>query len=395
MSLVFQNWCALALTGVLSVTCFADMAFASDRDWISETGTQSTLNTPEEPKSDFFKRLKLQTDFSSVGFNYDEGQDESQVVLFSMRPRARLEFSDSAGFLLDAGLNLSSSRDQTRFQNPDQQLLNLREAAGYVQAGEAFKLKLGAISQDHFDNDMLIARRGFPGLYVSTGFKSKRLMIRPKFQYAIPTSSSFEADRNEEEKVPGLRTYGLEAAVKPVKWLLMTANLNQFTFFNLPSIVAFRSNRLGNSVIGTDPSESLFRYQFEGTSYTGGMTLRYHKHVTQNLKAMVIENLEAPGDRRRSQSAYTSLTFDFRNFSITPKYERFFAESDSVPAFYSAFEYGGANRDGEMVGLDLHFKKLGVKVKAQYVQAREIEDLPLQNDVNIYSMHLEFSDDIL
>ncbi|MEO0336849.1 MAG: hypothetical protein AAF202_10660, partial [Pseudomonadota bacterium] len=68
--------------------------------------------------------------------------------------------------------------------------------------------------------------------------------------------------------------------------------------------------------------------------------------------------------------------------------------SDSVPAFYSAFEYGGANREGEMAGLAINFKRLGVKVMAQVVQAREIEDDPLQNDVNTYSLHLEFTDDI-
>ena len=183
-------------------------------------------------------------------------------------------------------------------------------------------------------------------------------------------------------------------AIKPTKWALFKSNINQFQFQDLPSVVAFRSNRLGNSVIGTDPSESFFRYEFQGVSFVNELSLRYHKRLRQNFGVIVIDNQEAPTDRGRTQKLETSISIDFADVVITPKFARFYSESDSAPAFYSAFEYGGANREGEMIGLALNFKRLGVKVKAAVVQAREIEDDPLQNDVNTYSLALEFNDDI-
>jgi hypothetical protein len=391
MKLKFSKSSLIVFAAFAATTAFAQ----SERDSVLPPPQSQIVLTPPQDEKPESSKLKMKTEFNSVGFNYDEGQDESQVVLFSIRPRGRVEFTNYFGFRFDVGVNLTSSRDQTRFQNPNLNFLNLRQASGYVKYKEHFDLRIGAISQDHLDNPMLIAERGFPGAYLSTGLKTKYFLFRPKAMYAIPTSSSFENDRSEEEAVPSLTTYGVEASVKPVKWLLFKTNVNQFTFRDLPSVVAFRSNRLGNSVIGTDPSESFFRYEFLGVSYVNLLSLKYTKKFEQRFHSIFVDKQGAPSDRGRTQKLGTSWYFKFPSLTVRPAFVSFYSESDSVPAFYSEFLFGGANREGEGAALEVDFKRLGVKVKAQYVQAREIEDDPLQNDVNIYSLHLEFTDDIL
>ena len=194
MSKIFSQFRACLLPAIVLVAS-CNVAMAAERTRGESTPPQSQVTlTPPKPEPPESKKLKMRTEFSSVGFNYDEGQDESQVVLFTIRPRGRVEFTQNFGFNFDIGLNLSSSRDQTRFQTPNQELLNLRQASGYIKYKEYFALRLGAISQDHLANPMFIANRGFPGAYLSTGLKTKYFLIRPKAMYAIPTSSSFEND---------------------------------------------------------------------------------------------------------------------------------------------------------------------------------------------------------
>ncbi len=341
------------------------------------------------------KKFNFSTDFSMGAIGFKESQDESQLVLFSARPKVSYSLTKDFGVRGDAQLNLTTGRSQTRFQNPNFNFVNILEMVAYYEPASFFKFSAGSINQNHFNNRMLIADRGFPGLVLKSGYENKKIRITPKAQYAIPTSTSFESDRTEAEALPSMTSYGVEADWKPFSWFNLQLNINQFQFNDLPSVVAFQSSRLGNSVIGTDPSESQFRYQFEGLSQSYAMKLKYSDLLSQEFNFAMADNSQAPSDRRRSQWASTNVSLDFGSFTVTPKFALFFAESDSVPSLYSDFSLGRNNRDGQYYGLEVNLKDIGVSIKANFVDARLIETRPLQADMQIFDIALEFNNVVL
>ncbi len=356
---------------------------------------QININTATTSQKTF-KDLDVKTNFEMGAFGFQEGQDESQLVFFSIRPKAHLPLSKSFGVRSDLQLNLTTGRAQSRFQNPNFNFFNMRELVAYYEPSTWINVKAGSVNQEkYFNNRMFIADRSFPGVAVASGLKNKTFAIRPNVQYAIPTSTSFESQRTEAEPLPSLRSVGLKAEWSPREWLHLDANINQFEFSQLPSVVAFQSNRLGNSVLGVDPSESFFRYGFAGLAQAYILTTRYSSRIQQEFQIGIIENTEAPSDRRRSQWVGTSLDIDFNDFAIKPNFASFYAESDSTPALYSAFEYGRNNRQGQSYGLDIQLKKMGCTIKAAWVQADLIEARPLQADLDIFNLYLEFNDVVL
>ncbi len=358
---------------------------------LTSAHSQSSTNAMRS-QSTGSRSFYFSTDFSLGAIGFKEQQDESQLIQFSARPNGAYELTEEFGVRGDAQLNLTTGRSQSRFQNPNFSLVNILELSAYYEPAQFFRLSAGALSQAHFNNRMLIGDRGFPGVMLKSGFANKKIKITPKVQYAIPTSTSFEDDRTEAEPLPTLTSVGIEADWQALKWLGLNANVNQFEFSDLPSVVAFQSSRLGNSVIGTDPSESQFRYQFAGLSQAYEIAVDYTPHLQQKFKIGIIDNAQAPSDRRRSQWLGTSVAMDFGDFAIIPEYAQFFAESDSVPALYSAFELGRSNREGASYGLEVNLKKLGVSIKSQFVDARLIEARPLQADMQIFNIALEFND---
>ena len=329
------------------------------------------------------------SDFSMGGANFSEGQDESQFVQLIARPRAVVNFSKSFSVRADTMLILNTSRVQTRYQNPTFNTINLMELVGSYHPSDLFILEAGSINQDHLSNRMLIADRSFPGVMVASGYFSKDLKLKAKVQYAIPTSTSFESDRTEAEELPAFQTEGIEAFWKPKKWFSIEADINHFTYSKLPSVVAYQSGRLGNQVRGTDPSESFFVYDYQGFSQAYTLSFQYNSKISQSFRAAIVENSKAPSDRKRSQWVGTRLGLDFNPVKVSPVYAKYFAESDSVPAVYSAFELGRSNRDGELIGMKLDFKSMGFSVSTNYYKSNLIQANAPQGDMDFLEILLE------
>lgn len=357
----------------------------------SAYSSQAQSLSIETSDSSSSKKLKLSSDFFMGGMAYNEAQDEAHMVSFSMRPKASLALTSSFGVRGDTQLNLTSGRSQSRFYNPNFNFINIQELVAYYHPSSYFQMEVGALNQASYGSPLFISNRSFPGLRLRSRFGNKRFKLTPKAEYSIPTSTSLESQRTQAEKLPTLTSVGVEAEAQLLKSLSLQANINRFQFSQLPSIVAFDSSRFGNSVIGTDPSLSFFRYQFAGWVQSYSASYHYTPSLKQSWDIQIIENTEAPEDRRRSQSVGSQLEFDFTHVSLKPGYRVFYAESDSTPAIYSEFELGRNNRQGEQIDFTVHLKKLGVSMVARYTQATLIENRPLQSDMQIFNLALEFN----
>lgn len=335
------------------------------------------------------KKLNVTNTVETSFYSYKEGPEKSDVAQFKLTPNLSFELLKSLKLNAKGSVAIQSGRVQARFENPDNASFNLENLSLDYSPTQYLKLKLGALDQSHFQNDMFIYKRAFLGASIESGFQNKIYKAKLKTQYTIPTSTSLESDRTGLEKTPSFLSAGLEFGYKLQRNLKLSSQINYFKFSNLPSIVAFDSSRMGNSVIGQTQSESYFKHAFEGLLQTHKINWSYTKKLQQNLITNVIDNFEAPKERRRSQLVGTKLSYSFKDFDLRPGVAYFFAESDSNPAAYAHAAYGRNNREGLLYSISTEFKKLGFSISLQYIDAKTLGLAPSQNDFTNLELAVE------
>lgn len=331
------------------------------------------------------KKIKAEftTSYVMRGATFKEGPDEAQFVQLLFNPQLKLKLSDQFNLTADATLSLNTSRVQTRFNDPSLNAINPNEVLFSYLPNKNFKLSVGAINQKHLDSPALIqSDLAFMGAIGSYSKSFKNLDLKIKSQYTIPSSVSLELDRTGNEETPSFVSTGIEADWKPKKWFNLSANVNYFSFSSdLPSIVAFNSGRMGNEVVGVNQSESSFAYNFSGISQVYSLGFDLNKKVSPFLTIKSVDNLDAPSERSRAQSIGFGAEINFKEFSITPNLAFFYAESDASPALYTDPRFGRNNRDGQVLGFDVNFKKLGFNMGIAYVNSDLIQERAVQNDL--------------
>lgn len=340
-------------------------------------------------KEDLFEKTQAEILSMFRAYSFDERQDKSQLVQLYIEPKLHMELHKTLKFRARGSVSLSTARIQTRFEDPTFNTLNLNELVLSYEPREYLGFEFGALDQNFLNAPMLIAERAFPGVRVNGLWTGEKSALVLSAQYSIPNSVSLESDRIDNEPLPGFLTQGLNWHWEALSWVRLKASVHHFTYKDLPSVVAFQSGRLGNEVIGENSSESFFAYDFDGFSQSFDLSVDYNPRVRHNFKVQLIENLEAPSDRRRSQWTGMGFDFFFSDLVISPEIAYFYAESDSAPALYSAVQLGRNNREGMFYSLKLHFQKLGFVLRANYVQANLIETHPIQNDLNAFEFLVE------
>jgi hypothetical protein len=170
------------------------------------------------------------------------------------------------------------------------------------------------------------------------------------------------------------------------------ANLsaNLFEYQNLPSLVAFESQKYGNTrTLISGPNNSQFLYQFRGWFTSAGFNYRLNSLLEPFAYINVIKNEEAPETFNDAQLIGVGTKFHTTNYVFSFFYENYFAESDVVPAFYNAWAYGNTNKKGNGFELGMQFKKKNFRVRAQYYGADVINPNGLQQNQEYFYLGVE------
>ena len=334
-------------------------------------------------------KTKLETSYKTIGASFDEGPDQSDFVQFTLDLDFKHILFEDLDVIANGSLSVLTGRIQTRFENPNNETIFLKELILHYHPVELAQIKAGAISQDHFNSPNFLFERAFPGVQLLSQKTWEKVTLGLKGQYTIPNSTSLEFDRVGREETPSFTSFGLEFNWKPTKAFELSSQWNYFSFQDLPSIVAFNSGRLGNQVLGQTQSESVFAYEFEGMSQSHEAFWSYTPNFRQSLLGTIVDNFEAPSDRRRAQMLKTEFVYDFGDWAVLPNVSYFFSESDSMPAVYVDATLGGTNREGFSYGLTVDFEKLNFSVSANYVDANLIEANPVQRDLDVIQIYVE------
>lgn len=367
----------------------------TSRLWVSlpilALTTQLTFATESKTQLESKQASNIETKFNfrtnTMGFY--EGEQEASLVLFGFNPE--IKFKLDPKFYIDANvsLNLLSSRIQLRYLSQNDQNFFLNELSMNYAPSENFKISVGAINQNHLDSPYLVSNLSFPGVLASAHIKTDNVKFGYKGQRLIPTSMSFDTDRTEKEALPIFQTHGLFADYKVNNNFEVGGQVNYFNFADLPSVVAFESQIMGNDVTGIEIGDSRFTEQFSGFSnsfYAKGM---FSKDFGAQLNISVVENENTLDGDNRAQFVESGLIFKFNSFDLIPSYAQFYAEPNVTPGFYNTRMLGNNNREGVRYSLRTNFKKIKLNVIASYINAKVLNQSIYQDDLDSVRLVME------
>lgn len=238
-----------------------------------------------------------------------------------------------------------------------------------------FQIGAGGVNQKEFlDRPLLLSNRAFPGAYAQANIENGRNGVWVRVGEYIPTSRSFDSDRQEKESLPTLTTLEAKALWVPNRYFQIAPSFTHFTYENLPSVVAYEGNLRGNTVSGQTRPNSVFEYDYRG--YVGGVDLKLNpsRNLNFTLSTQLIENLEAPETLNSGQVASISSELHYSKMIFKPILGAFYNEADSSPGAYNKGELGHNNREGRFFGFDVDFIKYNFRLRTRYVKADTINE---------------------
>lgn len=334
-------------------------------------------------------KLDYQLNFSTKTAGYYEGEDEASLVLFGFQPILNFKFNENFNINADVFMNLNSSRVQTRFINQWEQTFFLNELAINYSPVEVLKLTVGAINQSHLESPYLVTALSFPGAMATLQFQANDLQFGYKGQRLIPTSQSQDSDRTEKEELPIFTTQGIFANYKPSDRFNLSGQINYFQYSQLPSVVAFQSQRLGNDAIGVEIGDSRFVNEFSGFAQSLTANFQYNDLVEQRLYYSFVENENTSDGDNRAQILEAALTFKASSIDIIPSIATFYSEPNVAPAFYNTMLFGNNNREGFKYGLRTRLKNYNLEIEASYIDAKVINETVFQDDLSSLQLVME------
>ena len=352
---------------------------------VESSSTTELSDTAKPVKS----KLSYVFNFSTKTASYSEGEDNSSQVQLGFSPQLTFKFTPSFIINADTTMNLSSSRVQSRYSNESNNNFVLNELSMNYIPTEYATFSLGALNQSHLNSPFLVSGISFPGVAARIEKKINSLTLGYKGQNLIPTSTSFDSDRTNKEETPNLLTQGVFAKYDLSNSIRLGGQANYFSFNNLPSIVAYDSKRLGNTVTGVATGDSHFANNFSGLSVSSYANIDYNKNIEQNLSISIVENSQTESGNNRAQMIETNLSFKTKSVDYIPGVGVFYAEPDVSPAYYNTSLLGHNNREGIKYSLRAVFKKINLAVQANYVDAKVINESIYQDDLTAVELVME------
>lgn len=276
----------------------------------------------------------------------------------------------------------------------------LREAVVKYMPVNEISLRLGVIDQDALDMPLLMSRRSFPGGAVDLkGDWTQEFSTTFTSQLLIPTSSTLSTRTVDKEATPQFTTQTVSAEYNKKTdsgdhhySLKLSGSLYEFK--NLPSFVAFESQKRGNILPGNGtqvygPNNSVFAYPFKGWFARAFADYKINGLLQPYAAYSVIKNNEAPETYNDGHLISVGTVVMFSDYNWFVSYENFFAESDVVPGFYSSLGYGNTNKKGSGIDTSIEFKKYNFRIRAQYYKADVLNPDGLQQDQDYFYLGVE------
>lgn len=376
--LIKGSWQSLSL--ILAFLPFYTAVFAAEK---GSNSMRTSVVSLSQDDADFFKeRWSGEWWVGSLMHNFSEGKDEGTAAAVKLGSKVNYRLTPWMRFKAEGEARFYGGRIQTRYDDDVyDSFLRLREGVVGIGDPELFEVQIGAVNQSYLQNELLVSRRrAFPGVKEEIVVGNKTAKFNFFAQQVVPTSRSFNTERAEREKTPTLLTETAKLTWVPQELFETEVHVTHFRFNNLPSVIAFESGQLGNSIRGDLAPESQFMYSFEGFSLGTEFCLCLSGAMKFRVGGKWLQNSQAPTTANRGQLLYLEPEIAWRDVAVRPRLSTFFNESDTSPAAYNSSYLGNNNRKGILAELVMEFKRYGFNIELEYVQSSLINNDPYQFD---------------
>lgn len=282
----------------------------------------------------------------------------------------------------EASLEIGTSRAAFLDEFGARQTLSLKEASAEWRPIDSLALRLGALDLSFVDMPLLVSSQTFAGARERAEGRWGEWRARLEACQAIassPNMAFFTAAPGGE--LPLFFLERLAIGWEREGFGLVEARLSHFAFAEPSTEVARRSRFLGSTVIGLGPARSRFVFAHQGIEVGLVFVGKTRAWIEPRATASVLGNLAAPSGMNRS--TYLSGGAAIRVASETrlvPSIAWYRAESDTVPALYTAKELGHGNRQGFVAEIKLEIPRSGIEAGAAFSFARPLGSNPYQTD---------------
>lgn len=376
---------ARALLTSLIFGSFPTVAQPLDTPVIESREKRKNEQAPRPGHRDVQWNLEFGSEFEA------EGRDESLAIVTGLGMELRFEFTQNLRLVLAPNARFYSARSQERFDSDNfEDRINLREAFLQYQPLPVLNIKAGSISQGSIDQPQLLSNhRSFPAILIQAEGGSESLTASAFLQESVPTSYSYNAQREDKEALPGLRSLRASLTSVPLTDWQMELAVGRLSWRNLPSKVAFNSQKLGNSPFGEFAPGSRFVTGFE-TDFLGA-EVNYCLECRYGVSGSYsrAHNSQAPGDSADAQLMGVAVHYRMPTLITSLAVDDFFSESDVTPAVYASSSFGNTNRRGQRLRLEFEVPSKDIKIKTEWVKANVIAGTPFQSDLNYVYLGVE------
>ena len=351
----------------------------------------TTLQTNQNDVLLAKKQRLLLWKISLRGESFADDKDQAQTTGFGLAGQYRQVLLTDLLIRVKANVSLQTGYSQSRFgDDTPKSGVFLSEAILQYKPFSFFSFQAGALDQSILDAPLLVSPRPFPGVAQKIMVGSRSLGAELIVQEVTPTSTSLSTKTTNSEPTPYLFTQTLIIKAQPADFSKLKAFGTHYSFRQLPSSVAFESQKWDNSVTGDAPSDSRFDYGFDGWVVGGESKLRLVSGVSWNIDSHILQNSLAPTADRSGQWIQSGFDFELpRDIDFQPRAAVFFAESDIAPAYYNSSELGHGNRQGLKIATDLIFKRDRFKIGAAYISSKVINESIFQSREQFLQLYFE------
>lgn len=271
-----------------------------------------------------------------------------------------LEYALRGGVVFETGSNKALNIDEFA----PKQAPYLYES--YVKASflESLSIKIGALNQQSYNSELLLADVPFAGAKEEAKFEAGNFRFLISAQQAVPNNQDLNQRLGSvQEGTPSfmIETLGLGYVGESV---LFDLQVSHFQYQDISSSVAQDSRFLGNSVSGVNQNAK-FSYGYEGINVASDFALNIGSDKVLKIKGQYLFNNEAPDGRNTGYLYGAALRMN----SVELGALRFKNESDSSVAYYNDKWLGHNNRDGYGVSVKYLIPKQNTEIEFNFISA--------------------------
>ena len=339
----------------------------------------------------------------SVGLNLYGNTAESTASharIVGTEVEARFEDQLSPHFHLKVagGMQIEAGATQARWAEEfrPRNVQRLRQATLTWQPDALFKIVVGAADQDKLASPLLLQRQAFPAIQEAFDIPLGPWRLEIFGQQAVANdTSSLQPWASGAQGLPAFYLERIGITWKPSETFSWNAYGSHFAFQHLGGPNVFASQFMGNSIEGTDATNAVYRYHFQGLEAGTVITARWGR-FSPELRASVLRNTAAP--RGRSEGWRLAASVDYQaneHFRLLPSLELFRMESDAAPAFYNERVFGHNNRNGFGLRVSALWPKDGLELQGRWVHSGVIDAHPFQSDLDWVQVQFSAQYDVL